>query len=87
LKLLEIILIIDEYLKTNKKVLICSTFACNRSIIIICAYLMWKNNSSLTESLTLIQNLYPFANPNFSLIHKLIFSKPHLYNLNRNNSN
>jgi len=79
-KLLEILGIIDQFLKKNQKVLICSTFGINRSVIIICAYLMWKSKISLTEALTSIQKIYPQANPNYTLTHHLIFNKDILYN-------
>ena len=79
-KLLEILNMIDQFLKKNNKVLICSTFGINRSVVIICAYLMWKNQMSFTESLTTVQKKYPQVNPNYPLIHHLIFSKDILYN-------
>ena len=79
-KLLELLNIIDQFLKKNNKVLICSTFGINRSVIIICAYLMWKNKMSFTEALTSVQKKYPQVNPNYPLIHHLIFNKDILYN-------
>lgn len=80
--LLEILHIIDHYLKRNGKVLICSTFGINRSVIILCAYLMWKNKISLTKALTNIQKINHFANPDYSFMCHLLNLKNFLYNSN-----
>jgi protein-tyrosine phosphatase len=77
--LLNILEEIDQYLSKNQKVLICSVYGINRSVIIMCSYLMWKTKTSLTEALTHIQKIYPFANPEYSLINHLIFCKDFLY--------